>query len=124
MARTGKFGRQPRVAASLTNTLVSIAKQFQDQIDSDIMSAWQKGGTYQGQPVTDAMVLQHWNDRMAGVSKQDPMYDNYKESVQQLTYSIAESKMTASYALQKTTDAQMVSFFLGQLKGVPVNSEF
>jgi hypothetical protein len=124
MARTGKFGRSPRVASSITNTLVAIARQFQQQEDQNIVSAWQKGGTYEGQKVTDAMLIQHWKDRAQGVSKDDPMYDNYQQAVTQLEYSIGESKMTAAYSQGKATDAQMIAFFTKSEKSIPKDSEF
>jgi hypothetical protein len=122
--RSGQFGRAPRTVPSLTNTLVSIANQFITQQDQNIMSAWQKGGTYEGQPVTDAIMLQHWQDRMKGLSTNDPMYDNYKLAYTQLQYTIGESKMTALYSQKKATDAQMIAFYLGEAKKIPVNSEF
>jgi hypothetical protein len=80
VARTGRFGRQPRSAQSLTNTLVAIAREFQRTQDQNLMDAWQKGGTVNGGKVTDAMVLKHWKDRMEGVSKDDPLYDTYKNA--------------------------------------------
>jgi hypothetical protein len=124
VARTGQFGRSPRVAASLTNTLVAIAREFQRQRDQNLMDAWQKGGQFEGQKATDALVLAHWKERMAGVSKDDPLYDTYKNAHTQLDYSIHESKMTASYALGNKSDGEMVKFYLGWAKKVPKNSEF
>ena len=94
MATRGKFGRYPTTSTqpSLANTIVAIAREMQNQRDSNIMSAWQKGGTFEGKPVTDEMVLAHWKERMRHVSKDDPLYDQYSETVDQLHYSIAESK--------------------------------
>lgn len=122
--RTGKFGIQPRVAQSLTSVLADIARQFQQQRDQNLMDAWMKGGTFEGRKATDAMVLAHWKSRMGDVSKDDPMYDTYKNAHTQLDYNIHESKMTAAYALHKTSDAAMVSFYLGWAKKVPKDSEF
>jgi len=124
MARAGRFGRLPRPAPSLTNTLIAIAREMQSQRDQNIMSAWQKGGLFEGHQVTDEMVLAHWAKRMEGVSKDDPLYDTYKMAREQLDYAIHESKMTARYALGKVSDGQMAQFYLGWAKKVPVNSEF
>jgi hypothetical protein len=124
VARTGRFGRQPRQAQSLTNTLVAIAREFQNQRAQNIMDAWQKGGTFEGKKATDSVVLAFWKDKMSGVSKDDPLYDTYKNAHSQLDYSIAESKMTAGYATKKYSDGQMVSFYLNWAKKVPKDSEF
>src|SRR5882672_10083678 len=124
MSRTGNFGRAPRTATSLTNTIIAIAREYQQQRDTNIMNAWEKGGTFEGKKVTDKLVLAHWKERMNGVSPDDPLHDTYKNAVEQLDYTIAESKMTAAYALKKKSDGQMVSFYLGWAKKVPKDSEF
>jgi hypothetical protein len=124
VARSGRFGRQPRSAPSLTNTLVAIAREFQQQRAENIMSAWQKGGMFEGKKATDELVLAFWRDKAKGVSKDDPLYDTYSNAVTQLDYNIHESKMTADYAQGKKTDAQMVQFFRQWAGKVPKNSEF
>lgn len=124
MARTGRFGRMPRQPSSLTNTLVAIAREYQNQRAQNIMDAWQKGGEFEGKKATDSLVLAFWKDRMAGVSKDDPLYDTYKNAHTQLDYTIHESKMTAAYAQHKVSDAAMVNFYLGWAKKVPKDSEF
>jgi hypothetical protein len=124
MARTGVFGRQPRVSQSLNSTLVAIARQFQQQRDQNLMDAWQKGGAFEGKKATDALVLAHWKERLNGISPDDPLHDTYANAVTQIDYSIHESKMTALYALGKTSDGQMVNFYLGWAKKVPKDSEF
>jgi hypothetical protein len=124
VARTGRFGRSPRSAASLTSTLVAIAREYQNQRAQNIMDAWQKGGTFEGAKATDDVVLKFWKDKAAGVSKDDPLYDTYHNAQTQLDYTIHESKMTAQYALKKVSDGSMVSFYLGWAKKVPKDSEF
>lgn len=124
MARTGRFGRQPRSAPNLTNTLIAIAREAERQRDQNIMDAWMEGGKFEGKKVTDELVLAHWKARMEGVDKDDPLWDTYKNAHDQLDYQIHESKMTAAYATGKKTDAQMVAFYLGWAKKVPRNSEF
>lgn len=128
MARTGNFGRQPRSSPSITNTLIAIAREQQAREDQNIMDAWQKGGVVDGKEVTDDMVLKHWKQRLVDISKDDPLYDTYSNSVMQLEYSIAESKMTAKYALipdpSSGQDMEMANFYLKWAKKVPKNSEF
>lgn len=91
------------------------------------MEAWQKGGMFEGEKATDDRVLKFWKDKAAGVSKDDPLYDTYKNAYTQLDYTISESKMTAWYATSPKGDAQnrrMVNFYLGWAKKVPKDSEF
>lgn len=106
---------------------------MQNAEDTNIMSAWKSGGTWTDpttgkniQP-TDATVLAYWQKRLQGVDKQDPLYDTYNQNVQQLEYTIAESKMTAAYARgpkDAAADNQMSNFYLNWAKKIPVNSEF
>lgn len=124
MARTGYFGRGVRQAPSLTNTLIAIAREYQNQRSQNIMDAWQKGGTFEGKKATDDVVLKFWRDKASGVSPDDPLADTYHNTVTQLDYTIHESKMTAQYALKKVSDAAMVKFYLGWAKKVPKDSEF
>jgi hypothetical protein len=97
---------------------------MQQQRDQNIMSAWEKGGNFEGKPVTDERVLAHWRERMEGVSPDDPMYDTFKNAVTQYEYAIAESKASTAYAQGRMSDGQMAAFYLGWAKKVPKNSEF
>lgn len=128
MARTGNFGRQPRSSPSITNTLISIAREQQAREDNNIMDAWQKGGLVAGEKVTDEMVLAHWKQRLVDIDEEDPLYDTYSNSVLQLEYTVAQSKMTAAYALivepSSGDNMKMANFFLNWAKKVPKNSEF
>ena len=124
MARRGKFGRLPLAAPSLTNTLVSIAREMQNQRDQTLMDAWQKGGMFEGQKATDELVIAHWRQRLAAVDKNDPLYDTYKNTISQYEYSIAESKASTEYAQGKRSDTAMAQFYLDWAKRVPQNSEF
>lgn len=128
MARTGTFGRQPRPSPSITNMVISIAREQQAREDQNIMDAWQKGGAVDGKQVTDEMVLKHWKARLKDIDKGDPLFDTYTMSVLQLEYSIAESKMTAKYSQlpdpSSAQDMEMANFYLKWAKKVPKNSEF
>ena len=124
MARRGRFGRLPAAAPDLTSTIVSIAKEMQAAQDTNIMNAWQKGGLFEGKQATDAIVLKYWQTRLAGVDKTDPKYDEYKQNIDQLDYSIAESKQTVLYKQGKLTDTGLANFYLGWAKKVNVNTEF
>lgn len=128
MARTGTFGRAPRAQPSLTNTLLAIAREQQNTQDRNLMEAWYKGGMFEGHKVTDDFMLKYWRARVNGVSKDDPLYDTYKNAVTQFEYTIAESKMTAKYAqiVEPTAgdDANMAQFYMKWSKKIPKDSEF
>ncbi len=125
MARRGVFGRLPRAQPSLTSTIISIAEQMLAEQDRNIMEAWQNGGTYEGKPVTDDMVLKHWQQRLAGVGRSDPLYDTYKNNVTQLRYKIAYSKQYTRYLQGGRTDNMgMARFFQEWAQKIPRNSEF
>lgn len=128
MARTGRFGRLPRSQPSLTATLIAIAREMQAQRDENIMNAWQKGGMFGGQKVTDDRILAYWRERLDGISKDDPLYDTYRNAIQQYQYAISESKMTAKYAMiarpSAADDRAMAQFYLNWAKKVPKDSEF
>lgn len=124
MARRGTFGRSPRPAQSLTNTIVAIAREMQSQRDQNLMQAWQKGGLFEGGKATDERVLAHWKRRMTEVSKDDPMYNAYQNAYAEYDYAIHESKMTVLYAQEKIDDKQAAAFYLNWAKKVPKNTEF
>jgi hypothetical protein len=124
VARRGVFGRRPRAAPSLTATIVAIAQAMQAANDRNITDAWEKGGMYKGAPVTDDMILEHWRGRLKGISPKDPLYDQYSNTVTQFEFSIAESKISTSYAQGKTSAAAMSNFYLDWAKKIPQDSEF
>ncbi len=124
MARQGRFGRLPRSAPSITNTIVAIEREMQAQDDRNIMDAWKNGGLYKGAPVTDDMVLGHWRDRLALISKKDPLYDTYSNAVMQYEYAIEESKITTAYSQGKIGEQAVADFYLNWAKKVPQDSEF
>src|SRR6185369_1246495 len=88
------------------------------------MDAWQNGGTFEGQPVTDEMVLAHWQDRLKGVAANDPLHDKYANLVQHFQYQIEESKQSLLYAQGKIDNNAMAQFYLDWSAKVPVDSEF
>ena len=112
----------------MTATLIAIAREQEQRRDQNIMDAWQKGGMFEGKRVTDTVILAHWKKRLKDISKDDPLYDTYKNAISQYEYSIAESKMTAQYAMKSNPgagdDAAMAAFYLNWAKKIPKDSEF
>jgi hypothetical protein len=124
MARRGQFGHLPRAVPSLTATILAIGREMAAREASDIMSAWQNGGLFDGKKVTDAKVLAFWAERLSGLDKGDPMYDEVKNTHDQLDYAIHESRVRTEYAQGKLSDTQVAHFYLGWAKKVPKDSEF
>lgn len=127
MARRGKYGQLPAASSSLTDTIISIAKQMESQREQNLLDAWKNGGEFEGKPVTDQMVLAFYQNQLKGVSKDDPLYDQYENTLTQTEYSIAESKMSTWYAGSKqdaAADEKMAHFYSGWAKKIPPNSEF
>lgn len=123
MAVRARFGRLPRSAPSLTSTIVSLAAEYQRVRDRNIEDAWKNGGQFEGKKVTDQMLLAHWKERRAGVSHDDPMWDYYNNTISQLEFNIAESKMGQLYAEEKVSDGQMAAFYRKWAAKLPEQSE-
>ena len=119
----GRFDACSRSAPSLTSTIVSLAQQCQQTRDRNIEDAWKNGGQFEGKKVTDQMLLAHWKERMQGISQDDPMWDYYNNTIQQLTFNIAESKMGQKYAEEKVSDGEMAAFYRTWAAKLPTDSE-
>lgn len=124
MARRGRLGRRRQAAPNITSTIISIAREMESARDRNIMDAWEKGGMFEGKPVTDEILLAHWRGRLKDIDKDDPLYDTYKNTVMQTEYSIGESKAATAYAQGKLSDRGMAQFYLNWAKKVPRDSEF
>jgi hypothetical protein len=123
MATRARFGRLPRQAPSLTSTIVSLAQQYQGQRDRNIEDAWKNGGQFEGKKVTDTSFLNHWQDRLKGVSADDPMHDYYQNLIHTYTFDIAESKMGLKYARSDVSDGEMAQFYTKWANKLPQDSE-
>ena len=124
MARTGSFGRLPRVAPNLSSTILAMLREYNSTIDSNMVDAWNNGGTVDGKPVTDARLLAHFKMRRDAISKDDPLWSMWNERIQQYTYVIEESKMTVLWDNGKASTSQMAAFYKKWMKKTPVDSQF
>lgn len=123
MASKARFGRLPRSAPSLTSTIVSLAQEYQHTRDRNIEDAWKQGGLFEGKKVTDDMFLNHWRERLKGVSQDDPMWDYYNNLIYQYNFTIDESKMGQKYAENKVSDGEMAAFYRKWAAKMPRDSE-
>lgn len=122
-ARVGRFGRMPRARPPLASLLISIAREQEAQRDQNIMDAWSKGGMFEGAPVTDAMMLDHWRRRLQDISPDDPLYDTYSSAILQYEYAIEESRISVQYAQGQVSDAEMAAFYLRWAKRMAPDSQ-
>lgn len=123
----GKFGQLPTPSSSIASTIISLAREMQTANDTAIMDAWKNGGTFQGKPVTDDDVINYWKQRLTQVSKDDPNYTVYSNTIMQTEYSIAESKATTIYDQSPPSaaaDTKLAKFYIGWESKIPKDSEF
>jgi len=100
-----------------------MAREYQNMRDRNIVNSWEKGGKFEGKQVTDEALLSHLKSRAAGLAKDDPMYDEASQRVDEYTFSISNSKMELRYAQGKASDASMASFYNKWSGKLPQNSE-
>ena len=124
MARTGRFGRLPRAAPDLSGAIAALLREAQAQYDANMVDAWKSGGQVDGKPVDDSRLLAHFKARRDALSKDDPLWDEWNNRVQQYTFSIEESKMSLKWDQKKATEADMRAFYLKWAKTATPNSEF
>src|SRR5574337_453097 len=124
MARRGSFAYNAGgTGRDLTATIKSLYDQQQAANDKAIFDGWQNGGLVDGKPMTDARILAYIQQRQSQYSKDDPLYSQWSERLQQTQYSIGEQKATLTY--RQTGDARvMADFYKSWLGKVPADSAF
>src|SRR5574337_989888 len=124
MARRGSFAYNAGgTGRDLTATIKSLYDQQQSANDKAMFDGWQNGGLVDGKPVTDARILAYIQQRQSQYSKDDPLYSQWGERLQQTQYSIGEQKATLTY--RQTGDARvMADFYKSWLGKVPADSAF
>ena len=126
MARRGAFGRLPRAAPDLTNTLVALIREANAITDRNYLDAWQKGGKVEGKGVNDERLLKHFKKRRDALDPSDPLWDEWNNRVAQYDFAINESKMSLKFDQGKISEEAMSDFY-GKWAGredIQQNSEF
>ena len=100
-----------------------MAREYQNMRDQNIVNAWNEGGKFEGQKVTDDMLIDFLKDRRAGVSPDDPLYDQYDQRVTEYTWAVKNSKQELAYAEGKVGDAAMSRFYKQAAGALPKDSE-
>jgi hypothetical protein len=111
MARRGVFGRLPRAAPDLTNSIVALVREAQAQTDQNYVDAWKNGGKVEGKGVDDSRLLSHLKMRRDQLSPDDPAYDDWNNNYIQYDFAINESKMKLANDEGKVSDAAMAAFY-------------
>ncbi len=111
MARRGAFGRLPRAAPDLTNTLVALIREANAITDRNYLDAWQKGGKVEGKGVSDTRLLKHFKKRRDALDPDDPLWDEWNNRIAQYDFAINESKMSLKFDQGKISEAQMSDFY-------------
>jgi hypothetical protein len=111
VARRGTFGRIPRAAPDLTNTLVALIREAAGQEDQNMVDAWKSGGKVDGKGVDDKRLLEHFKMRRDQLDPNDPLWDQWNNRYVQYDFAINESKMSLKYDQKKISEAQMGAFY-------------
>src|SRR6188768_628548 len=122
MARTGRFGRLPAEAQDLSATIASMISQYENQRDRNVEFAWNHGGKFEGQKVTDQFFLGWWQKRRNEVSDDDPMADYYDQMIFNYRFQIREQKVTLAYTQGKIKELGVARFYVEEAGKVPRNS--
>lgn len=124
--RRGVFGRLPRAAPDLTNSIVALVREAQAQVDQNMVSAWKGGGKVDGKGVDDDRLLKHLKSRRDQISPDDPAWDDWNNNFIQYDFAINESKMALKNDQGKISDSEMAAFYRkwAGREDVQKNSEF
>jgi hypothetical protein len=124
VARVGRFGRLPRSSPDLSATIVSMLREYANQVDSNMLDAWKNGGKVDGKPVTDGRLLAHLKSRRDVLDKADPMWAQWNNRVLQYGFSIEESKMRVKWDNKTASAGDMAAFYHRWEQKTPNNTEF
>lgn len=125
MAAIGGFGRTRRNGGSnLTSLIASLYREEQAQRDQNIFNAWQNGGQFEGKPVTDQRIIAYIKGRRNEYTKDDPLWDQWNDTLVQTNFSIGEQSITTRYKQGKASAGDVASFYRKQLNSIPKNSAF
>ena len=92
--------------------------------DRAVFDAYQNGGLYKGQKVTDSFILKYIENRRNGFDTQDPLYDEWNNRLIQTKFSIGEQKIGLAFKQGKVGAGAVAAFYRKQLKDIPKDSAF
>jgi hypothetical protein len=123
--RSGSFGKRPRLTSGNPSSYIRSLVNQQDAADwSAIQDAWKNGGTWDGQQVTDAVILAYMSKRRDAIGDtSDPEYQTWNNNVQQMQFSIDEAKIGLQFKQGSLSAAGVAAWYKSQLSKYPVDSQ-
>lgn len=122
MARR-RFSR-PRRASNLTSLIAQLLREQRAAEDRAIFDAYRNGGQFQGKPVDDARILAYITSRRDSFATNDPLYDEWNNTLIQTSFSIGEQKIGLAFKEGRASASQVAAFYRNQLQSLTPNSEF
>lgn len=125
MARVGRFGGRRRVnTANLTMLIASLLREQRQAEDRAAFDAWQNGGEFKGQKMTDDRILAYIKGRRDSMSTDDPLWDEWNNQLTQTKFTIGEQKVGLAFKQGKMGAGAVANWYKGQLKNIPKDSAF
>lgn len=125
MARVGRFGRTRRLGSSnLTQIIANLMREQRAAEDRAAFDAWENGGMFKGAPMTDKRIMDYIKGRRNGFSQDDPLWDEWNNTLIQTRFSIGEQKIGLAFKQGKVGAGAVASWYRKQLNDIPRNSAF
>lgn len=125
MARVGRFGRNRRLGSSnLTQLIANLMREQRQAEDRAAFDAWQNGGKFKGQDMTDGRILEYIKGRRDMMSKDDPLWDEWNNTLIQTKFSIGEQKVGLAFKQGKMSAGAVAGWYRRQLDDIPKSSAF
>lgn len=126
MARVGRFGRNRRLngQSNLTQIIAGLMREQRQAEDRAAFDAWQNGGEYKGKPMTDARILAYAKGRRDMMATDDPLWDEWNNTLIQTKFSIGEQKIGLSFQQGKVGAGAVAAWYRSQLSKIPKDSAF
>jgi hypothetical protein len=123
MARKGRFGRYRGNYGSMSALIAQLQREQRSAEDRAIVDAYNNGGLYQGKPVDDDRLLDHYRLRRGQITDHsDPMWNEWNNRVIQQKFSIGEQRIALRYKQGKASAAAVAAFYRRELEGLPKDS--
>lgn len=91
----------------MSQLVAALIREYRQARDKAIFDAYQNGGEFEGKPVTDQALLDYIQQRRDMFTKDDPLWDQWNNTLIQQKFTIGESKSSLAYqeAVAKAKEA-------------------
>jgi hypothetical protein len=125
MATVGRFGQRRRqTGGNMSSFIASLYREQLARDDQNIFDAYKNGGLFHGKPVTDQLIEKYTKTRRDTYTKDDPLYDQWNNTLIQTRFSIGEQKISLLYKQGKVGAGAVAAYYRGQLSKIPHDSAF